>query len=486
MNTYSRFRTDRLARLLRTSLFAFFAIAVVVADGCGNGTNSISGGTNGSGGSGGSALMNIAVKDALPTGVTVVSSRVTITGMTLNSSANSPVTLVSSSNPVTVDVARLQADSTFIASANVPAGSYSNLSVSVANFSATVLNTSGVSATFGGVACANDTACQISSGAAASVTLSTSPFPLTVTSGVPVVVTLDFNLGTILDSTLTPNFSSGVTAAATTLSLNNTAVVPVGNIFAQVTAIDISHANFTIANSQGSFTINFDGNTSFRDFPSGCPGQNASCLATKQAVVVNAKFKNDGTFLASTVTFEDTFVTEPLVEGEIVHVDSPTQLHLVVFEDISPVSSLAPGTVATVTITPSTTFSVDDDGTNNSAFQFVAAANLIAGQVVQVKALSSSSGTSLTADRIRLRDTELTVKVMTTGSPNFTVNTLPPVFTSAAINQFQVQTFGGTEFAGTMTSSSQLTGSQSVSLRGQLFRTGSNSVVLTASLVAGN
>lgn len=483
MNTNTQFRPDRSARLLRISLFVLSALAVAIADGCGNSTNSISVNSGGSGG--GSAILNVAIKDALPSGITVVSSRVTITSMTLNSSTNTSVSLVSSSNPVTVDVARLQADSSFIASANVPAGIYSTLSVSVANFSATVLNTSGASMTFGGVACANDTACQISSGAAATVSLSTSPFPLTVASGVPVVLTLDFNLGTILDSTLIPNFSSGVSVAATTLSLNNTAVVPAGNIFAQVTAIDTSHANFTIANSQASFTINFDGNTKFRDFPSGCPGQNASCLATKQAVVVDAKFKNDGTILASTVTFEDTFVTEPLVEGEIVHVDSPTQFHMVVFEDISPVTALNAGTVATVTITPATTFSVDDDGTNNTAFQFVAAANLIAGQVVQVKALSSSIGASLTADRVRLRDTELTVKVMSPGSPNFTVNTLPPIFTSAAINQFQVQTFGETEFAGTMTSSLQLNASQSVSLRGQLFRTGSNSVVMTASLVAG-
>ena len=441
----------------------------------------------GSGGSGsGSALVNFTMKDAPPAGITIASAEVTITGLSATSASGS-TTIISSSNPVTVELGNLRADSAFLASANLPAATYTSMNVSVANFSVTFMNNSGSTVMLSGVTCLNDTPCQISSAVAANIAISSSPFPLTVSANLPVVVALDFDLNKILDSSLTPNFSAGVSASATTIPLNNTALIPVGNLFGQITATDGSHGNFTVSNPQAALKINFDANTVFRDFPStNCATQGPSCLAVNQAVVVNSKFKNDGSVLATSVTFEDTFITEPLIEGEIVFVTNSTQFRMVVLGEVSSGSSLAPGTIATVTMSPTTTFSVDDDGTNATSFSFVAPANLIAGQVVQVKALSTSSGTSLSADRVRLRDTELTVTVQTPGSPNFTVNGLPPIFTTASIIQFQVQTSSGTELGGTMQSTTQLTANQSVSVRGQLFRTGSNSVVMSASLVVGN
>lgn len=475
------------ARVRHFSFAALLTSCIFLVFGCGkaNDASFMTGGGSG-GNASGSALVSFTIKDAPPTGITVSSAELTITGLSVTSASGS-TTVISSSNPVTVELGNLRADSAFLASANLPAATYTSMNVSVTNFSVTFMNNSGSTVTLSGVTCLNNTPCQVSSSVSANIPISTSPFPLTVSANLPVVVALDFNLNTILDSTLTPNFSNGVTASATAIPLNNTALIPIGNLFGEVTATDGAHSNFTVTDSQGAHKINFDANTVFRDFPSSnCSTQGSACLAVNQAVVVNSKFKNDGSVLATSVTFEDKIVTEPLVEGEIVFVKSSTQFQMVVFGEVSPGSSLAPGTIATVTTSPTTTFSIDDDGTNATAFSFVAPANLIAGQVVQVKALSASSGTSLLADRVRLRDTELTVTVQTPGSPNFTVNGLPPIFTTASIIQFQVQTSSGTELGGTMQSTTQLTANQSVSLRGQLFRTGSNSVVMSASLVVGN
>lgn len=474
------------ARHRRSSFVCLLIFCVFFVFACGkaNDASFMTGG--GSGSSSGSALVNFTIKDAPPAGITVSSAEVTITGLSVTSASGS-TTIISSSNPVTVELGDLRADSAFLASANLPAATYTSMNVSVANFSVTFMNTSGATVTFSGVTCLNNTPCQVSTSVAANIPIATSPFPFTVSNGVPAVVALDFNLNSILDSSLTPNFSAGVSASTTTIPLNNTALIPIGNLFGQITATDGAHGNFTVSDPQGAMKINFDANTVFRDFPStNCATQGPACLAVNQAVVVNSKFKNDGTVLATSVTFEDTFVTEPLIEGQVVFVTNSTQFRMVVFGEVSSGSSLAPGTIATVTLSPTTTFSVDDDGTNATAFSFVAPANLIAGQVVQVKALSASSGTSLLADRVRLRDTELTVTVQTPGSPNFTVNGLPPIFTTASIIQFQVQTSSGTELGGTMQSTTQLTASQSVSIRGQLFRSSSNSVVMSASLVVGN
>ena len=70
--------------------------------------------------------VSLTVTDTPPAGVTVLFFQLSITGASL-SPGN--VSLLSSTNPIPVNVAQLQTDSAFLGSANVPAGTYSSLSL---------------------------------------------------------------------------------------------------------------------------------------------------------------------------------------------------------------------------------------------------------------------------------------------------------------------------------------------------------------------
>jgi hypothetical protein len=124
---------------------AFFIIAVfsVFISGCGGGS-SMSGGagivTNQA-----DVPVSMTVTDTPPAGVTVLFFQLGISSASLTSSGGASVSLVSSAtNPIPVNVAQLQTDSAFLGSANVPAGTYTSLSVTfAANPQLTIFNASG-------------------------------------------------------------------------------------------------------------------------------------------------------------------------------------------------------------------------------------------------------------------------------------------------------------------------------------------------------
>jgi hypothetical protein len=487
----------------QTSLYvlaaAFFAASVL--SGCSSSTTTIGGNSGGSGGSTGSTVVSVTIKDTPPTGITLLSFELTITGITLNPASGSTASIVSSANPVPIELGRLQTDSAFVASASVPAGLYNSMTISVANTSFTFFNNTGSPISVSGVTCANGDACRVTPTTAANIQLITSPFPLTLTSGAPAALLLEFDLNKILNTSLVPTFSgsTGVSATAMMFTSAVTPVTRVDGLFGQVTAIDLAHNNFTISNltlspnnAQNATRINFDSNSTFRDFLSAnCTTQSSSCLAIKQVLDVDTNLMSDGTLLATGVTFEDSSLNEAFAEGQIFAIDNSTQFHMVVLNALSSIAGVgpSPGEIIPVTLNGSTTFSVDDEGPDTTPFTFVAESNLAVGQVVQIKELSSSSPTTLQADRVRLRDSQLTATVSAAGTPNFTVNfDLRSLFTAAGFNQMQVQTSSATSFSGTVQSASQATVGKSVTIRGQIFRSASSSttLVMPASLVVGN
>lgn len=90
----------------------------------------------------------------------------------------------------------------------------------------------------------------------------------------------------------------------------------------------------------------------------------------------------------------------------------------------------------------------------------------------------------VTSDRVRLQMTQLTANVMA-GSivpPNFSVNNLPALFTTAGIASIHVQTSSQTDFD-EVASVSALANGDTVSLRGLLFPNGANPPELIAKKV---
>jgi hypothetical protein len=464
------------------SAWALAACVGLLASGCGTGPRSPVGGT---GPTGNTVPITLAVTDNPPAGVTILGFEVTITGASLTNQSGSSATLIPSTNPVTLELKRLEGDSTLIANTNVPIGTYSNLTVSIANPSVTFANNSGSTITVGSVNCANGATCQVQLPAASNVVITTGPFPLTVSAGTIESLILDFNMTSLLSPTFGVNFAAGMSVGggATTAA---DVVTSVEDQVGQVTAIDSAHNDFTFVTSQATYKVNVDLNTEFMDFLSaGCSSANIGCLAVNQVVAVNMNLMGDGSLDATGVTFEDTGLEEMLTEGIIFSVDSSTQFRMAVLDTLPTSQSIGPGTIATVTMSGITNFSVDDEGPSTTAFSFIGPGNLVVGQEVQVKELSTSVGAAIQADRVRLRASRWTATVGSITSPNFVLNGLPALFTSKGFNQIQVQTtLSVTEFAGTTQSFSNLSTGMNVTARGQIFLS-NGGLVMPASKITG-
>ncbi len=113
----------------------------------------------------------------------------------------------------------------------------------------------------------------------------------------------------------------------------------------------------------------------------------------------------------------------------------------------------------------------------------VATSQLLPGQSVQVRAMSVNGGPApapitVTADRVRLRVTRFTATVF--GGPNgnnFNVGNLPTLFTANGVNLIEVQTCSQTNFDN-MSGISALTDGTTVSLRGLLFKSSANPILI--------
>src|SRR5260370_41292882 len=111
---------------------------------------------------------------------------------------------------------------------------------------------------------------------------------------------------------------------------------------------------------------------------------------------------------------------------------------------------------------------------------------LLPGQAVERRPpghATAGSTISMTANRVRLRLTQFTANV--SGAPvppNFTVSSLPSLFTNAGITTIQVDTSDRTNFVG-VSGVSGLADGNTLSLRGLLFSSGANPPVLVAKKV---
>lgn len=419
------------------------------------------------------APASLTLTDMPPTGVTVLSFQITVTGAALNPGN---VSLVSA--PITIEVTRLQTENAFLSTLNVPAGTFNSITITFANPVLTFKND-----TAGTIAgCAPGAVCEIKPGAAGSVMFSAPPFPVTITANTPAGLLVDVNLNNIISGTVGIDFTApgGVTIAQLPSVQPTSPLEEIDDVIGQITSKDAVNNQFTLQTSQGPLTINVDSNTVFEDFASVCSSSNFACVAVNQIVEVDAILQGGGALLARHVEFKDNDVSEAEVEGVILSMSGATQFRMVALDEVPNVTGLNVGDVVTVNMGSSTTFSIDNEGLATNSFTFLSSADLLVGQQVQVKLLSTSSGTTANADRVRLRMSRFTATVA--GAPSgssFTVNNLPGLFTSAGINQIQVQTSSQTEFEG-VAGVSGLAASNTVSLRGLLFKLISGTPVLVA------
>jgi len=329
--------------------------------------------------------MSLTIGDTPPNGVAVLFFEASITGASLLPTDTSKSAVFVMSTPVEVEFGHLQTDTAFLSLANVPPDTYQSFTLTFGNAMMTIVNHSG--AAIG--SCANNSVCKLTPNFNPSTaTLSTSPFPITISQNSVVGIRLDFDV----DSSVQNDLSINPTVTIKKLTQRSDSddqeeMERVDELDGQVTAVGTNQFTLTDERSEQSFTINVDGNTMFEDFDrSGCTAspEDFSCLQTGQTVDVDLSMNGTGTMLAKSVEFEEK-VQKVAIKGTITSVDSTTQFHMVVFNEEPTMNGISEGSQITVTIQPNAMFQVgheemgEDEESSNSGFSFVSGADLMVG-----------------------------------------------------------------------------------------------------------
>jgi hypothetical protein len=411
------------------------------------------------------------VADTLPANPSLLTFRVTITGIALVNSAGTQQALTLNSLPV-VDLMRLQSDSLFLGTfANIPAGQYTGVIVSFSNPVITFLNDT--AGTLQG--CVSGAVCPQVALVASGTPQASLTFTVSSTTAAGIGIDLNLsNLLTISGASLTVNFATtnllsaftlprtGTTLSATQFDLieDFTGVVSISN-----QAITITSASAT---GRGSLTASATANTILNADPSGTlcnnpVGNVANCVASNQAASMDAVLNSDGTLSIQEIepllaTLQDT------VEGIVVaNPNNGTQFTIIVTDLIpaaqnSLIGNLHIGDGLIVNLAANPSFFVDTKGLTNlqgSLSNFAGQSDTSAihlGQSVAVHVTTFTAATGITlataassnTDTVTLRWSRFTSTPQAPSTPTFDIAGLPSYFNFAQGSLFTVQTTTGT------------------------------------------
>jgi hypothetical protein len=460
--------------------FSYIAVCLLAlfVSGCGNSYSSMQ--PPGPGAQ--AAAVTVTIRDTPPAGVTVLSLELTVNGAVLNPGSYQLV-----SSPVKIEVKQLETDAAFLSTVSIPPGTYQGITVNLTNPELTILNQSG--AAIGG--CANNSVCELKPAAAGNITFSGAPFPITIQNGAPVGFQVDVNLAALVTNALGLDFNAAGAVSLTQLPLPGRPVDhldDLDDLIGVVQNLDATNKTFTLHTANGDFSIQSNSNTGF-EFES-CAANNFTCVQNNLVVKVDIDVMPGGTMVAKKIEFEDDAADDELV-GSVFKIDDATHFEMVVLGELRSVTNVSLGNPVMVTLS-NPMFEVKADGLSvPSALQgaFASATDtsqLVPGQVVEIRPSASVTAgppIAVTTSRVRLRKTQLTATV--TGAPappNFTVGSLPGLFTSAGITTIGVQTSSATDFEG-VAGVSGLADQNVVSLRGLLFKNGTSAPQLIADKV---
>jgi hypothetical protein len=411
------------------------------------------------------------VADTLPANPSILSFRVSITGIQIKPTTGSALTLTPAT-PV-IDLMRLQSDTVFLGSlTNVPAGNYTvQVSFATPAFGSTITFLNDTSSN---ITNASPTPCVPGAVCTAALTASGNPtvssFTFTANALGTQGIGLDFNLKnaiTLSGGVLTVNFnpaapSPGVLSAFTLprqfANLGSNQLELLEDFTGVVT---LSGNNVTIAsNTRGTLTATNNSSSFFDASPDGTicptPGSFTTCVKPGQIASVDAFLNSDGTL--SFKEYEPLVATQQdLVEG-IVYIVSTTQFGIVVTDKTqaatgSLIGGLNTGDLLTVNIPSPRPFFVDTKGLAvppASAGLFQGGTNTTVihpGQTisVHVTTFTAASGTtiaSVIADTVTLRWSRLIAALTSSSTTTVNVDAVPSYFRSTSV--FPTQVFTGT------------------------------------------
>jgi Domain of unknown function (DUF4382)/Domain of unknown function (DUF5666) len=464
---------------LPIGLITVFVIALVLA-GCGSSDYTTS--TNPTEPSSGTVPVSFSMGDDPPTGVTVLRFQVQVTSAMLEptDSSQSPVNMLT--GPMNIELLQLQTETALLANANVPAGSYSELTVAFANPEMTIFNQSSSTLTVGSQSCAANQVCILNptlNSSSVTVSSPTNPFPITLSANSPVGIAMHFDVNASVQGNLsvTPTVVLDQTVPSTVSS-------PILSFHVIGTITALASPNFSLQTGfmNTSATIETTSNTQY-DFSETCTSDSFSCLETGEVVRVDLDLLSGGTLVAKRVRLLGP-ASKPLIEGAVINVNTTGDTFQVVLVDMQgPFSGVVFGMPLTVQVTNSTTFGIDTDGmTLPSGVSFTGISSMMVGQVVAFHptgvAVTSGSGPAMSAtlstDAVTLEDSEMTGVVSSVNAsatpPNFVLGTLAPLFTKAGISSIEVVPVSTTTYIG-VSGLSGIDVNDIVSVGGLLFNT---------------
>ncbi len=483
----------------RTLLFLFVpALVSVLLAGCSSNLTTTPTGTAAAG----TVPVSISMTDDPPAGVQVLFFQVSLTAATLTpqASSSSPVSLLSGTTPIQIDVTQLQALSAFLSTADVTPGTYTALNLTFASPQLVIYNQSDSSIAS---SCAVGSVCELTptfDNSTDSLSFTTAPFPVTVSASSPLGFLVDFHLDTVIQSDLSVNLAAtnGVTIASLPPSHQQ------GYVTGTVGTVDTSNSSFTLQTAWGRiFTVDTTSSTTFSGFPtSACSSAGFSCVAQGQVVQVQvSSVASGGVLTAGSVSYLQEATAET-AQGIIIGLTPsttsgapPVGFDMILHWSWGNNSGFPWGGKASVTLGSSATFAIDSNGfTLPTAYTFSGASNLAVGQNVTVTVepgtLSNNGGgpgnngwgpprsISFTASNIELEPSQVTgwITGVDSSTTSFTLGVgLGPLFApwpmaSPNAVSFNVVTATGTTYTGFSTDSfSGLATNDFVSVDGWLF-----------------
>jgi hypothetical protein len=442
----------------------------------------------------GGVPMTLTIGDTPPSGVAVLFFEALITGASLQPSDASKAAVSVMTTPVEVEFGHLQTDTAFLHLGDVAPDTYQNITLTFGSAAMTIVNHSG--AAIG--SCANNSVCQLTPNFNPSMaTLSSAPFPITISQNSVVGIRLDFNVNSSVQADLSINPT--VTIKKLTQRQDSDGqqeMEQLDEVDGQVTAVSSNQFTLMDERSGQSFTISVDTSTVFEDFDrSGCTAspEDLSCLQAGQVVDVKLSENGMGTMLAKRVEFEEN-PQQMAIKGTITSVDSATQFRMVVFNEEPAMGGVSEGSPVLVTIQPNAVFQVgreemgEDGGFSMSGLSFASGGDLVVGQDVQIRpgSVSSSGGTTtITTDLVRLWPSQITGQVtnLNTDNGTFALTGLSPLFTGATppITMINVVTLSGMDFMD-LSGLGSLSNGSMVSMKGLLFNTSGAPTLVTRTM----
>jgi hypothetical protein len=425
-----------------------FAVALSLAS-CSGLPKTAAGGDHGAGATLLVALRAIPLPP--PRNTNILSFSATVVGVSLTPSTGGSVNVPLNAPLVQVDFARLQSDTSFLAlSTSIPAGTYSNMVVSLSNPAVTYCTQ-----THGILGCAVGSVITLSGGPATPI-IAGAPFPLVVTTGQSITIAVNVhiakaltlniqtqaitsvNIGAadVLTTMILPPASSTLPPSASDFIEDVTGVVSSVNTAAQSVTVQTATKG-PITAFAGTTTIVSPNCTTFN------LGSTFACAKKGQVASLDMTLKRDGTF--SLVEYDPLATAEgDWIEGIIgLSTSSSTQFQLVTNDlSFSPSntligSNLELGAPVNITLANPKPFVVDTKGLDVPNTSFTGATDasiLMPGQTLAVHVVSftPASGAALAAagvDFVYLRFTRVTGGVASAAPPNtFAMQSFPPFF----------------------------------------------------------